>query len=173
MKTAKSRTERKCQASGGRLRGAYRGMTEQLLYVTGTMLALLSLLLAGCAQESAAAQQALRSGRDAALPCQERFHDQTQTYVECIRYVAGDSKNEMKAAADWHRLGAFYTGWVSADLLAQQGDREAEGVARELLSEALRLEKKLKADEAALCALVDLPCSTLKNRQRDLLGGKA
>ena len=126
--------------------------------------------LAACSRPAPEQLGALRGGRDAAQPCQERFHEESQTYADCVRYVAqssthgGDTPNQ-----DWFRLGALYTGWVHADLIGQQGDAPADKAARQLLGEALELQRQLHAGDAQMCELVGIPCATLANRKQELL----
>ena len=126
--------------------------------------------VAGCAQAAAPQAAALRSGRDAAMPCQERFHEESQTYADCVRYVTQSGARGAAPYGDWYRLGALYTGWVHADLVGQQGDAPADQAARQLLHEALQLQQRLQASDAQLCELVGVPCATLLNRRRELLG---
>lgn len=110
--------------------------------------------------------QALRAGRDAVVPCSERFHEQGDTYAECVRYVADRSPASVQA---WHRLGALYSAWVVADLVAQQqGDADAQAAALHLLHEAETLQKELHVDDAPLCRLVEKSCDWLAVRKREI-----
>jgi len=124
--------------------------------------------LGGCSGATPQQQAALRAGRDAAVPCQERFHEESQTYADCVRYVAQQALGD-PAVRDWRRLGALYTGWVSADLVGRQGDAPADRAARQLLDEALELQRRLQAPDPALCELVGQPCAALRQRRRALL----
>jgi len=132
----------------------------------------LSTVLLGClsACSGASPQQlaALRAGHDAVMPCQERFHEESQTYADCARYVAQQAQGD-PVVRDWRRLGALYTGWVQADLVGQQGDAPAAEAARLLLGEALQLQRRLRLRDAALCRLVEQPCAALEERRRVLL----
>lgn len=126
--------------------------------------------LAACSQPLPEQLAALRGGRDAATPCQERFHEESQTYADCVLYVAQSAAHgDMALHRDWFRLGALYTGWVSADMVGRQGDAPADRAAHELLGEALKLQRQLHATDAQLCELVGVPCATLENRRRELL----
>jgi hypothetical protein len=125
-------------------------------------------VLAACSAATPQQLAALRAGRDAAVPCQERFHEESQTYADCVRYV-GQQALADPAVRDWRRLGALYTGWVHADLVGQQGDGPADRAARLLLGEALALQQRLRARDAALCELVERPCAALEERRRALL----
>lgn len=111
---------------------------------------------------------ALREGRDAATPCRERFHEESTTYADCARYVAQQAAGNPRYQ-DWRRLGALTTGWVSADMVGQQGDAPADSAARQLLGEALQLQRRLGARDADLCELVGLPCAAMGERRRVLL----
>ena len=132
----------------------------------------LGAVLFGCLTACSGATQqqleALRAGRDAAMPCQERFHEESQTYADCVRYVAQQALGEAPVR-DWRRLGALYTGWVHADLVGQQGDAPAGQAARMLLHEALPLQKQLRVSDAILCEAVGVPCAALEQRARELL----
>lgn len=143
--------------SDGSLRRRCRLLTTALL-VTG---------LTGCEPATPQQQQALRAGRDAVVPCQERFHEESQTYADCVRYVAQQALGD-PAVRDWRRLGALYTGWVRADLVGQQGDAPADRAARTLLAEALGLQQRLGARDGLLCELVERPCVALDERRREL-----
>ena len=126
--------------------------------------------LAACSRPLPEQLAALRGGRDAATPCQERFHEESQTYADCVLYVAqAAAHGNMAAHHDWFRLGALYTGWVSADMVGQQGDAPADRAAHQLLAEALKLQRQLHATDAQLCELVGVPCAALDNRKRELL----
>lgn len=132
-------------------------------------MSLILLGMAACSGPDGTQLQALRSGRDAVLPCQERFHEQSQTYVDCVRYVAqAGSKDLTPALLAWRRLGALYTGWVHADLVGQQGDAPAAAGARTLLREARTLQQQLQAPQPALCDLVGIPCARIDNRMQEL-----
>ncbi|MDE0855081.1 MAG: hypothetical protein OSA97_11740 [Nevskia sp.] len=129
-------------------------------------------MLAAACEGASPQAAALRAGRDAVMPCQERFHEQSQTYADCVRYVTQSAarRGETAQYADWFRLGGLYTGWVHADLVGQQGDAPAAQAARELLREALPLQQQLRSGDAQLCELEGIPCATLLNRRRELLG---
>ncbi len=128
--------------------------------------------LAACSSASPQQLAALRAGRDAVMPCQERFHEESQTYADCARYVAQQAQGD-PAVRDWRRLGALYTGWVHADLVGQQGDAPADHAARLLLTEALDLQRRLQAREAMLCQLVEQSCAALEERRRALSAAPA
>lgn len=136
---------------------------------------LLTLLLGGsaCSRPQPEQLAALRAGREAATPCQERFHEESQTYADCVRYVARSKASGASGGTpqhDWFRLGALYTGWVHADMVGQQGDAPADQAAHTLLGEALQLQQQLHATDAQLCELVGVPCANLDNRKHELLG---
>lgn len=133
---------------------------------------LLTLLLGGsaCSRPQPEQLAALRAGREAATPCQERFHEESQTYADCVRYVARSKASGGTPQHDWFRLGALYTGWVHADMVGQQGDAPADQAAHTLLGEALQLQQQLHATDAQLCELVGVPCANLDNRKHELLG---
>lgn len=127
--------------------------------------------LAACAGAAGTPEQrleALRAGRDAALPCQERFHEESQTYADCVRYVS-QQRLGAEALRDWRKLGALSLGWVHADLVGQQGEAPAALAARQLLNEALDLQQRLGASDAQLCELVQMDCALLAQQRRDLL----
>lgn len=149
-----------------KLRGRFR-----LLTAPGRVI-LVMLLLGGtaCSRPQQEQLAALRAGRDAATPCQERFHEESQTYADCVRYVAQSKASGGAPQRDWFRLGALYTGWVHADMVGQQGDAPADQAARTLLGEALQLQQQLHVGDAQLCELVGVPCANLDNRRRELLG---
>lgn len=152
-----------------RLRRRFR-----LLTAPGRVI-LATLLLGGtaCSRPQPEQLAALRAGRDAATPCQERFHEESQTYADCVRYVAQSKAFNASAGIaqrDWFRLGALYTGWVHADMVGQQGDAPADLAAHTLLGEALQLQQQLHVTDAQLCELVGVPCANLGNRRHELLG---
>lgn len=125
-------------------------------------------MLSACSAATPQQLKALQAGRDAAMPCQERFHEESQTYADCVRYVAQQAVGDAQLR-DWRRLGALYTGWVHADMVGQQGDAPADRAARQLLRESLQLQRRLRAGDAGLCELVGVPCATLEQRRRALL----
>jgi hypothetical protein len=134
---------------------------------SGLLLALLA--VSACSGGATPPQlAALREGRDAATPCRERFHEESQTYADCARYVAQQASSNA-GYQDWRRLGALYTGWISADMVGQQGDVPADRAARQLLGEALQLQRRLGARDADLCGVAGLPCATMDERRRELL----
>lgn len=103
----------------------------------------------------------MRGGRDAAVPCIERFHDQGQTYAECVRHVAAQ-----RGAPGLRRLGALTQGWFTADLVAQQtADGDAPAAARALLTDADALQRQLGVPDAALCTVLEQDCATLRRRR--------
>ncbi len=128
--------------------------------------------LDGCSGTTPPQMAALRAGRDAVMPCRERFHEESQTYADCARYVAQQAAGD-PALRDWRRLGALYTGWVHADLVGQQGDAPADQAARTLLRETLPLQRQLRVSDAVLCQVVDAPCAALAERSRALLAAPA
>ena len=143
----------------------------RLLTAVGQGIGLFLLLgMAACSRPQPQQLAALRGGRDAATPCQERFHEESQTYADCVSYVAQSAAHRnMAVDRDWFRLGALYTGWVDADMVGQQGDAPAGRAARQLLAEALKLQRQLRASDAELCELVGVPCAALDHRKRELL----
>jgi hypothetical protein len=128
--------------------------------------------LSACAGAAREQLVALRAGNDAATPCQERFHEESQTYADCVRYVS-QQKQGAEDLRDWRKLGALYTGWVHADMVGMQGDAPSAAAARALLGEALDLQRRLGAGDATLCALVVVPCPLLKERRKELLAPPA
>jgi hypothetical protein len=127
-----------------------------------------ALLLCACSGATAPQQAALREGRDAVTPCRERFHEESTTYADCAYYVAQQAGSNSQYR-EWRQLGALYTGWVSADMVGQQGDAPADGAARRLLRDALELQQRLQARDADLCGLVGVPCPNLRERRQELL----
>lgn len=146
-----------------------RSLRGRCRLLTGAGAALAAALgLSGCSGASEEQLAALRAGRDAVTPCQERFHEESQTYADCARYVSQQAQGDARVR-EWRRLGALYTGWVHADMVGQQGDAPANQAARMLLGEALPLQKQLHAGDATLCEMVGVPCATLAERRRELL----
>ncbi len=113
---------------------------------------------------------ALAAGRDAVVPCQERFHEQSRTYADCARYIANrKSASTATATHDWRRLGALTAAWITADRVGQLGDAEANGSARQLVAEATQLQQQMKVADATLYALLGMPRGNFNNRRKDLL----
>jgi hypothetical protein len=105
------------------------------------------------------------AGRAAVQPCQERFHDQADSFGECVRYV--DSSRQPKDDTQpWWRLGAYEWAAVAAERAAQLGDADAEPGARLLAAEAAKLEAQLRISDEAVCRFLETPCPAMREARR-------
>lgn len=114
--------------------------------------------------------QALHAGQRAASDCQEWLHDGAADFSECLRFVAAHPASGQ--APEWWALGALHYGWLMQDVVALAGTEGADDEARVMVREAETLRGTLRAPDAALCTLIDIPCERQRKRREERLAGR-
>lgn len=111
---------------------------------------------------------ALRQGRDRAAVCLPLMEHDAGEFLDCVRYRAQLPVPPSRSDR-LRQLGAYWYGWVTADIHGAYALAGADAAAAGLLSDCLRLQAELAIDDERLCPLVDPPCERISSRKQERL----